>query len=265
MIEWVEVAPGTVLIATADRAWLHHLTLADPFALPMTGEGSLDTTGSLLDAAIGAFQRPRLAQPARALTIEEYTQRVLACYYGGKATPPLMRRAAERFRRVGRYELAAWAEATAVDEDHDHLALADLAELGFPADVVETMPCPPWKADAIAYFEACVDGDEPVSCMGYVYALERAAALIEASYVEAIEAFLGPDVNATRCLRWHSSLGEEPGHVARLLVAIVALPATERTCVARTVYEASHILFGGPYPAGDTLEVKGAGHAAGRP
>lgn len=250
MIEWAEVAPGTVMIATADRAWIHRVSPFDLFAESMAGAGSIETTRMLLDAAIGVFQRPRLDGVAPPLTMDEYVQRVLACYYGGKATPPLMLRAAERFRVAGRHDLESWGRAVAVDEDHDHLALADLVELGYPPEVVDTMPCPAFKAAAIEYFEACVDGDEPVSCMGYVYALERAAALIERSYVEAIEAWLGPGVNATRCLRWHSSVGDEPHHVERLLRAIVSLPASERACVARSAYQASRILFAGVPAAG---------------
>ena len=245
MVEWAQVDPHTVIIATPERAWVHVISPLDPFAQPMANGGSAATTGMLLDAAIGVFQRPRLEATAPPLTIDEYVQRVLACYYGGAATPPLMLRAADRFAAAGRHDLEAWARAVAVDEAHDHLALADLAELGYPAETVRTMPCPTWKAAAIAYFGACVESDEPVSCLGYVYALERAAALIEPSYVEAIDTFLGPGVNATRCLRWHSSLGEEPGHVERLLKTIVALTAGERVSVARAAYEASRILFAG--------------------
>ena len=249
MVEWARVDRHRVLIATPDRAWVKVVSPFDPFAQPMLNGGSPGTTAMLLDAAIGIFQRARLEAPAPPLTIDEYVQRVLACYHGGAATPPLMIRAAERFAAAGRHDLETWARAVAVDEAHDHLALADLAELGFPAAAVRHIPCPTWKAAAIGYFAACVDGPEPVACLGYVYALERTAALIEASYVEAIEAFLGPGVNATRCLRWHSSLGEEPGHVERLLKTIVALPAAERTCVVRSAYEASRVLFAG-VPAG---------------
>jgi hypothetical protein len=246
MVEWVEVAAGTALIATADEAWLHVLSPFDPFAEPMTGEGSIETTRSLLDAAIGLFQHERLQKPAPPLTVEGYVERVLACYHGGHATPPLLRRVAERFRAAGRDDLEAWARMTARDEDHDHLALADLAVLGYPPDVVEKTPCPPLMAAALAYFEGCVVGDRPVSCLGYVYALERPASLILPSYVEAIETLLGPDVKATRCLRWHSGLGEEPGHVDRLLETIASLPAEDRACVTRAVYETSQIMFGDP-------------------
>lgn len=181
MIEWAEVAPGTVLVATVDRAWLHYLSPVDPFTQPMVGSGSIETTRRLLDAAIGLFQHQQLQKTAPPLTVEGYVERVLACYHGGRATPPLLRRAAERFRAAGRHELEAWARATAQAEDHDHLALADLAELGYPPDIVQTMPCPATMAAAVAYFEGCVDSDRPVSCLGYIYALERPAALVQAS------------------------------------------------------------------------------------
>lgn len=243
MIEWAEVAPGTVLVASSDRAWLHNPSPFDPFAQPMTGSGSIETTRALLDAAISVFQHQRLQTEAPPLRVDQYVQRVLACYYGGTSTPPLLRRAAQGFRAAGRHDLEAWALETARAEDHDHLALADLAELGYPPDVVETLPLPQCMAGLLAYFETCVDGARPVSCMGYVYALERPSSLVQASYVEAIEKLLGPEINATRCLRWHSSLGPEPDHIDHLLEVVASLPASDRACVARAVYETSRILF----------------------
>lgn len=243
MIEWAEVAPGTVLMATAETAWLHRLAPLDPFARPMDGPGAVETTRTLLDAAIGFFQRRRLAQAAPALTKEGYAERLVGYYHGGHTTPPLLRRAAQRFEGAGRPELVAWARATAEDEDHDHFALADLGELGYPPGVVPTLPCPPFMAALIAYFEACVDGPEPVACLGYIYAVERSSSLIQPSYIEAIDRLLGPGVRATRCLRWHSSMGAEPVHVDRLLGTVAALPAGDRCRVVRAVYETSRILF----------------------
>ena len=243
MIEWAEVAPGTVLMATADEAWLHRLAPLDPFARPMEGPGSVGTTRALLDAAIGFFQHRRLAKTAPALTRDGYVERLLGYYHGGHATPPLLRRAAERFEAGGRPDLVAWARATAEDEDHDHFALADLAELGFPPEVVVRLPCPPFMAALIAYFEACVNGPEPMSCLGYIYALERSSSLIQGSYIDAIDRLLGPGLNATRCLRWHSSLGAEPAHVDRLLGTVASLAAEDRSCVVRAVHGTSRILF----------------------
>lgn len=240
-----------MLIATVDRAWLHRLSPVDPFAHPQVGPGSLEAVGTLLDGAIGLFQHQRLSAAAPPLTVEAYVERVAACYYGGRATPPLLRRAAERFAAAGREDLARWSRRTAGAEDHDHLALADLEELGYPPDLVETIPCPPTMEKAIRYFTDCVEGPAPVSCLGYVYALERPAALVEASYVEAIEKLLGPTVNATRCLRWHSSVGEEPHHIDILLRVIAGLPADDRTTVVRAVYETSRIMFADSPPGGN--------------
>jgi hypothetical protein len=223
----------------------------DPFAHAKVGAGSVETVGTLLDGAIGFFQERQLSAVAPPLTVETYVERVAACYYGGRATPPLLQRAAERFTRAGREELAAWARATAHAEDHDHLALGDLEELGYPPELVETIPCPPRMQAALDYFARCVEGPTPVSCLGYVYALERPAALVQASYVEEVERLLGPTVNATRCLRWHSSVGEEPHHIEILLNVIAGLPVEDRAVVARTVYETSRIMFA------DTVEEDG--------
>lgn len=244
MVEWAQVAPGTVLVATAEQAWLHHPGPFDPFAAPMTAAGSRASTQRLLDAAIAVFQHERLQQPAPPLTVEGYVERVLACYHGGHATPRLLRRAAERFRSADRPELARWALDTARDEDHDHLALADLAALGYPPDTVALMPCPSTMAAGIEYFARCIEGANPVSCVGYIYALERPSSLIQASYIEAIEALLGPDIEATRCLRWHSSLGDEAAHAERRLDLIAGLPAEDRIAITRAVYETARIFFG---------------------
>jgi hypothetical protein len=246
-LAWAEVDPGHVLIATRDRAWLHRLAPGDPFAHPMCDAGTPEATMTLLDAAIGAFQRQRLRQIAPPLTVEAYVERLLDNYVAGHSTPRLLRRVADRFVATERPDLAAWAREAARAEDHEHLILADLAELDYPVELVESVPGSARVQAAVAYFEECVENDRPVSCLGYVYALERPAALVSASYVEAIETLLGPTVNACRCVRAHSALGVEPDHVETLLNLIVSLPGEDRTCVARAVYDTSRILFADAY------------------
>jgi hypothetical protein len=56
-VEWACIAPGKVVVATAERTWLHRLKSTDDsdnFAQPMTGEGNPLTTRNLLDGAIAA-------------------------------------------------------------------------------------------------------------------------------------------------------------------------------------------------------------------
>ena len=58
-LEWAKVAPSTIVVATADRAWIHRPGSVGDFTFlrPMQGPGSPATTRRLLDAAVGAAQR----------------------------------------------------------------------------------------------------------------------------------------------------------------------------------------------------------------
>lgn len=246
-IEWAEVAPGRVVVATADRAWVHAPVFTgqpDPFAIAMDGPGSLATTRRLLDGAIGAAGRgaPRPAV-GPALTPARWAWRLAGYYRTTHATPLLMAAAAERFAAAGRDALAAWARDKVREETgHDRLALRDLAALGYDSDRLVEHLAPPTAAALVRYFEARVrEDDDPIGCVGYAYALERLALERGADDIAAVEAMLPPGVVATRCLRVHSATGSDAAHVEDIVRLVAGLAAPERARVARACYETAAI------------------------
>jgi hypothetical protein len=246
-MEWVEVAPGCVVVATVDRIWLHEPVFSgqpDLFALPMEGAGSLETTRRLLDGAIGAAGRavPRAAtRPS--LTPARWAWRLAGYYRTTHATPRLMAAAAERFAAAGREPLAAWARDKVRDETgHDRLALRDLAALGYDSVRMVDDLAPPTAEALVRYFEALVlQDDDPVGCVGYAYALERLALERGPSDIAAVEAILPAGVMATRCLRVHSATGSDADHVEETVRLVAGLAAPERIRVARACFETAAI------------------------
>jgi hypothetical protein len=246
-MEWAEVAPGRVVVATADRIWVHARVFhgqPDPFALPMEDAGSVETTRRLLDGAIGAAGRDAPRPAARpSLTPARWAWRLAGYYQTTHATPRLMATAAERFAAAGREILAAWARDKVREETgHDRLALRDLAAMGYDSDRVVDHLAPPTAVALVRYFEARVlQDDDPVGCVGYAYALERLALERGAPDIAAVEAILPPGVMATRCLRVHSSTGSDAAHVEDTVQLVARLSAPERIRVARACYETTAI------------------------
>ncbi len=251
-LEWARIAEDAVLVASAERAWLHRPhpgPETDPFAGPMTGQGAVETTRNLLDGALGiAGERFRDAETAP-FTLTQYAWQLVGGYHSTHATPRLLRAAEARFRAAGRADLAAiacweWRNETG----HDELALRDLEALGYSRSAVVRTAMSAWTAAVVAYADRCVAGEHPVMLFGYAYALERRAVCTTREDVQAVEALLPPGVKATRCLRIHSAIGADVRHVSGSVEKIARLPAEDRALIARAAYETATILFSGPDP-----------------
>ncbi|MCK6593093.1 MAG: hypothetical protein L6Q76_36525, partial [Polyangiaceae bacterium] len=182
-IEWAEVAPGTIVVADEDRAWLHARSIgggSEPFSMPMQGPGSLATTRNLLDGAVGAGQRSVVlgapGEPPPPLTELRWAFRLAGYYHTTHATPSLMEQAQARFAAAGDDSLAHWAETKAREErGHDELALRDLRALGYAAEELVSVVRPAIAMALVSAFTDWVLGPDPVYCVGYAYALERLA------------------------------------------------------------------------------------------
>lgn len=251
-LEWALVAPGKVIVATPDRAWVHHPGGfgEEAFTTPMRGPGSVATTRRLLDGAVGAAQRARAEEGGAGskapppMTPARWVWRLAGYYRTTTATPPLMLEAAARFEAMGESALARWAEEKAVEErGHDELALRDIRALGYDAEkVVERLQ--PKTALALArYFKASVRGEHPVGCVGYSYALERLALTRGPGFIDFIRSILPPGVDATRCLRVHSSAGTDARHVEETVLAVAALKAELRAQIALATYETTALCY----------------------
>lgn len=261
-VEWARITDTTVVVATAGRAWLHELDRFhpdDPFAQPMTGAGSVESTRRLLDAATAAGQRAASGNDVKPpMTPLRYAWQLVGHYHTMRPTTPLMNEAAERFRALGRADLAEFASRTARQEKgHDLMALRDLEELGYDARAMVSELCPSAAARLVEYFTRCIRGPEPVEAFGFMYGGERTSIGIGLDYVERVEAMLPRGVSATRALRVHSAAGADVEHVEVSLQSIAQLPAGERTRIVRAAYDRTFVTFTPPedgYPIEAELE-----------
>lgn len=262
-LEWVRLTPGLVVVATAERVWLHQVKTfdpSDPFSQPMSCAGSFTTTGNLLDGVICAAQRKiARAECAPPLTLNRWVWRLAGYHHTTQATPGLMMKAAERFAAAGRTELARYAARKAQNEKrHDELALRDLKSLGYHAELLVEKLIPSTAARLVDYFTDCVYAQNAVACLGYSYALERLAVAINRDYIERVKRLLPPGVRATRCLRVHSALGSDARHLGEAVEVIASLTAVERELVALACYETTRICCSPPddYLSEEEMEQK---------
>jgi hypothetical protein len=247
--EWAQIAPGKVVIATENRAWLYQPHSAeDRFAQPMESVGSHATTRNLLDTAIAAAKyaiksnvRPPTLTPIR------WVWRLASAYHLTSPVPRLMKDAAIGFAGNGRSLLKQWALGKAKEEKgHDQLALLDIQSLGYDAEAVVKVLVPPAAVTLIDYLTRSAQDNDPIDCVGYSYTMERMALGIGANYIQKVEALLPQKTNATRCLRVHSSVGADAEHVEENVSIIAKLTPSERIRIARACYETALMCFSPP-------------------
>jgi hypothetical protein len=256
MLEWLEISTELTLVATATRAFLHvpQGFGSDPFQAPMQGNGDPETTHWLLEGAIiaagRAFDTPSAGSSDSDsnapvdVSAPHWAYRLAGYFHTTDATRRLLPLVRRRFAESGRRTLASWAEQK-IDEEagHDQLALRDLSALGYRAHGLVRAFVPPRAAAWVALFERLAREEDPVGCVGYAHALERLALLRGPAEVRAIEQSLPAGVDATRCLRVHSSLGSDPHHVRSNVTTTAALSADERRAVAKACYLTAGIYF----------------------
>jgi hypothetical protein len=170
----------------------------------------------------------------------------VGAYHTSVDTPRNLRRAAERFNKLGRPEVAAYLEERAREETgHDRLALKDLRALGIPGERLVANFIPEGIKPLCKRFDDLCAEDHPIGCIGYSYCLERIAALKQKSDIEKVQAMCPEGVDATRFLRSHSSLGSEAAHVDETIEFVASLPAKDRISVVQETYQSALILAEG--------------------
>ena len=170
LIEWAQIAPGKVIVATEDRSWLYQpRTESDRFSQPMEGAGSIATTRKLLDGAIGSAKyavNSDVRPPA--LTATRWVWRLAGSYYLTHSVPQLLEEASQKFASKGHSMLAQWAKEKAMEETgHDLLALRDLQALGYDAEAVVKELVPPAAVALINYFTRSVQDVDPSDSVSY--------------------------------------------------------------------------------------------------
>jgi hypothetical protein len=250
--EWVNVTGDISIIAReSGEVWFHSLTgtkeEADPFATPMTVAGAPGSTIGLLDGAINlgfAGIENRLARPDP--TLAGYIVALVGAYHTSVDTPRNLRRAAGRFKELGRPEVAAYLEERAHEETgHDRLALKDLRALGVAAERLVANFIPEGIKPLCKRFDDLCVEDYPIGCIGYSYCLECIAALKQETDIEKVQALCPNGVDATRFLRSHSCLGSEVTHVEETIKFVASLPANDRITVVQETYQSALIMAEG--------------------
>jgi len=120
---------------------------------------------------------------------------------------------------------------------HERLALKDLYELGLPAERIVANLMPEGIGRLCGLFDRLAASDYPVGCLGYSYCFEFTAAMKQKCHVDALTELYPKDIDASRFLRTHSSLGSEISHVEDLIEFISGLLASDRTEIVRATYE----------------------------
>lgn len=248
-VEWAQIAPGKVIVATEDRSWLYQpRTESDRFSQPMEGAGSIATTRKLLDGAIGSAKyavNSDVRPPA--LTATRWVWRLAGSYHLCYHTPLLMKKAAQQFASAGRSTLAQWATERAKEEQgHELLALRDIQSMGYDPQAVVGSLIPLPTILLMDYFTRSAEDLNPIDCVGYSYTMERLALCIDEEYIQKVEDLLEPGINATRCLRVHSSVGADVEHVEETVAMAAGLSAKERIRIARACYETALMCFSPP-------------------
>lgn len=248
--EWARISSDTVVVATTNRSWVYRIPVGgeDPFAQRIVGSNTVATTQKLLDGAIAAANATILLnRRPPALTRARWLWQLAGSYYLTRSTPQLMEEARERFATAGRVRLAQWAAHKVREErGHDQLALLDIQSLGYKAEAVVEALAPPAALALVDYFTRSVQAIDPIECVGYCYTMERLVLGIGEEFIQAVEALLPPGINATRCLRVHSSVGSDAEHTKETVEIVAGLSAKERASVAVACYKTALLYFSPP-------------------
>lgn len=252
VMEWVNVKDDISIVACeSGDVWFHTRSATkkrvDPFARPMTGAGAMGSTVRLLDGAINlGFAKIETRLARREPTLAAYVVALAGCYHTSVHTPRNLCAAANRFKELGRPEIADYLEDRAHEETgHDRLALKDLRALGVPGERLVANFMPQGIKPLCEHFDELCAQDYPIGCIGYAYCLERISALKQKSDVDRVRALCPAGVDATRFLRTHSGLGSEVAHVEEAIKFIAALPANDRIAVVQETYRSASIMAEG--------------------
>ncbi len=257
----IRLAPSVYLQASPQNFRLHRLLPWDvaPCIETLQETGDTNVTRQFMAGAFyaGLPQRAsdeKIADDSVTTTppsLLRYIHSLAGAYQTTHATPPTMRRAAERLAARGQHTAARHCLHVAEEESgHDTLALMDLAALGLPAQEFVAHLQPRSSLALVELFTRFADSDAPIAVLGYAYALERMALFSTAESIAAIERRIPAGIKATRCLRVHSAVGSDAGHVAELIAFMATLPPEDRAATARATYETSSLMCAAPsdYP-----------------
>jgi hypothetical protein len=263
--ETIRLAPGVYLQASPQKFRLHRLLPWDvaPCIETLQETGDTNVTRQMMAGAFYAGFPQRSSDNQRtadtpAPSLLRHIFSLAASYQTTHATPPTMRRVAERLAARGQHSAATHCLHVAAEESgHDTLALKDIAALGLPAREFVAHLQPKSSLALVELFTRFADSDAPIAVLGYVYALERMALFRTEESIAGIERLIPARIKATRCLRVHSAVGSDAGHVAESIAFIATLPREDRATTARATYETISLQCAAPtdYPGDEAMRA----------
>jgi pyrroloquinoline quinone (PQQ) biosynthesis protein C len=245
---WVRLTPNKIILATPDDVWVYRPNSKESsnlFTQSSNNASDIAITKKLLDTAIILGKREASSNHRLpALNLNNWVWSLINQYHSTHSTAVLMEEASIHFAARGNKHLAAWAEQKAVEETgHDRLALLDIQSLGYKAqDLVKAFMSPSAKS-LLDYFVSSVENPDPIGVVGYSYTLERISLAVKKRHIQAIEAIIPRGINATRCLRVHSSIGSDVEHVEETIEMVARLTPAERNNIAIACYETARLYF----------------------
>jgi hypothetical protein len=248
-VEWAHLGDDGILVASSHGAWIHKADLAGlltfgPLGLtqsmPLSQPATEETTRHLLDGAIAAGEQsaPPIQEPP--ITPRGWAWALVSQWHCAHHSVALLADVIERFEAIARPDLVAFARQKLEEElGHDQFALDDLTALGYDANqAVRHVRPAPTVAAGLDYASSCVQGEQPVEFLGYIYALERRVLNFNDDWFVAVEAVLPPDV--TTGIRKHAC-ELDAGHVDEAITFVAGLPAADRTAIAAGCYRTTQI------------------------
>jgi hypothetical protein len=239
-LEWAQIAPDKVVIATKDKVWLHSPSFAkNRFARPMTGRGNVATTTKLLNGAIAAAKRvTKSSVKPLSCTTFRWVWQLASAYHLCLVTPEIMEEASIGFAMLGRWNLAEWAAQKAnYEEGQDRLVIQEIESLGYsPQAVVKTL-VPPSTNLLIDYFIRSVRDWNPIDCVGYSYTMESLAIEFKKEYLNKLKLPSLLAIKADFEPKLHSDISTGIERVEGIVNIVAELAAKERIRVAVACYE----------------------------
>jgi hypothetical protein len=249
----ISLGENLYLQASRERFRVHRLAPWDPAPLDALSElGDPASTRQLMAGAVFAGLPAIPSSQAPRDPLLSHIHGLASAYRTTGSTPSTELKAAERLAARGQHDAAAYRRHVAEEETgHDVLAMLDMTALGLPVETFVARLQPPTALALSARQQALALSDEPIAVVGYAYALERFSLFVTAEVIAATERALPPGVNATRCLRVHSAVGGDAGHVAESLDFIAGLPARDRLIIAREAYQTACLMHAADDYPGD--------------
>ncbi|NMG09119.1 hypothetical protein [Brasilonema sp. UFV-L1] len=245
------IQSGEVLMKTTNRTWVHQpnpVGGSNSFTEKTIDADSIAKTQKLLDKAIAyAWYAVKSERRPPALTPIRWVWQLAAAYHSSCDTSQLMEEAAQGFAACGRKNLAQWAAQKVKDEaGHDRLALLDIESMGYDAQSVVQVLVPSAIKVLVDYFTQTVEAPDPIDCVGFSYVSERLGTFLGEEYIQSVQAFLPPGINATRWLRIHSGVGAEVKHIEETVKFVTQLTPQDQVRVAKVCYETALLRFSPP-------------------